>query len=117
MWVLLMVFFSCFQMVFYFVTTGWIFEMGLFIRIVASQKSPRRLHTSLVTVQPCGVSFRGFWGCCRKYSLIGFFKARRRSIILNWLIHLFMETCFARKDVMEHSGIANEHQRQHRLLG
>ena len=29
MWVLPMVFFSCFQMGFYFVTTGWIFEMGL----------------------------------------------------------------------------------------
>ena len=29
MWVLLMVFFSNFQMGFYFVTTGWIFEIGL----------------------------------------------------------------------------------------
>ena len=29
MWVLLLVFFSCFQMGFYFVTTGWIFEIGL----------------------------------------------------------------------------------------
>ena len=29
MWVLLMVFFSSFQMGFYFVTTGWIFEIGL----------------------------------------------------------------------------------------
>ena len=29
MWVLLMVFFSNFQMGFYFVTTGWSFEIGL----------------------------------------------------------------------------------------
>ena len=29
MWVLLMVFLACFQMGFYFVTTGWIFEIGL----------------------------------------------------------------------------------------
>ena len=29
MWVLLLVFFSRFQMGFYFVTTGWIFEIGL----------------------------------------------------------------------------------------
>ena len=29
MWVLLMVFFSNFQMGFYVVTTGWIFEIGL----------------------------------------------------------------------------------------
>ena len=33
-------------------------------------------------------------------SLIGFFKARRRSIILNWLIHLLVESCFARGTVV-----------------
>ena len=53
------------------------------MRIVASETLSRRLHTSLVTVRLCDVSFRAFWGCCRKYSLIDFFKAKRRSIILN----------------------------------
>ena len=52
---------------------------------MASETSSRRLHISFVTVHSCDVSFRAFWGCCRKYSLIGFFKARKRTIILNWL--------------------------------
>ena len=52
------------------------------IRIVAWETSSRRLHTSLATAHWCDASFRAFWECCRKYSLIGFFKARRRSIIL-----------------------------------
>ena len=70
------------------------------IRIVVSETSSRRLHTSLMTVHSCDVSFRAFWGCCRKYSLIGFFKARRRSVILNWLVHLFVGSCFARGTVV-----------------
>ena len=39
------------------------------IRIVASETSSRRLHTSLVTVHSCDVSLRAFWGCCRKFLL------------------------------------------------
>ena len=70
------------------------------ICIVASETSSRRLHTLLVTVHSCDVSFRAFWGCCRRYSLTGFFKARRRSIILNWLVHLLVGSCFARGKVV-----------------
>ena len=39
-------------------------------------------------------------GVLPKYSLIGFFKARRRSIILNWLVHLFVGSCFARGTIV-----------------
>ena len=72
------------------------------IRTVASETSSRRLHISLVTVHSCDVSFRAFWGCCRKYSLIGLFKARirKQSVILNWLIHLLVGLCFARGKVV-----------------
>ena len=34
MWVLLLVFFSCFQMDSYFVTTGWIFEIRLYDNLI-----------------------------------------------------------------------------------
>ena len=47
----------------------------------------------LVTVHSCEVSFRAFWGCRRKYLLIGFFKARRQSTIVNWLVHLLVGLC------------------------
>ena len=70
------------------------------IRIVASETSSRRLHTSLVTIHSCDVSFRAFRRCCRKYSLIGFFKARRRSILLNWLVYVLVGSCFARGKVV-----------------
>ena len=33
MWVLLLVFLACFKMGFYFVTTGWIFEISLYLYI------------------------------------------------------------------------------------
>ena len=71
------------------------------IRIVASETSSRRLRTALVTVHSCDVSFRVFWGCCPKYSLIGFFIARRRSIIFNWLIYVLVGSCFARGNAVE----------------
>ena len=63
------------------------------IRVVASDDV---LHTSLVVVHPCDLSFRAFERCSRKYSLIALLKARRRSIILNWLVHLPVESRFAR---------------------
>ena len=63
---------------------------GPCIRIVASDTSSRRLDTSFVTVHSCDVSLRAmFWVSCRKYSVIAFFKPRMRTIILNWLVHLF----------------------------
>ena len=62
------------------------------IWIVASETSSRRLDTSFVTVHSCDISLRGrFWVSCRKYSVIAFFKPRRRTNILNWLVHLFSQ--------------------------
>ena len=86
------------------------------IRIVALETSPKRLHTSLVTVHSCYVSFRAFWGCCRKYSLIGFFKAKRRSIILNWLVHLLVGSCFARGNVVRGGRDGDRRGRGRRFL-
>ena len=66
--------------------------MAPYIRIVASETSSRRLDTSFVTVHSCDVSLNAlFWVSCRKYSMIAFFKPRRRTIILNWLVHLFSQ--------------------------
>ena len=42
--VLLMMFFSSFQMGFYFVTTGWIFEIGLCVNSINQSKSVKRLR-------------------------------------------------------------------------
>ena len=67
------------------------------IRIVASETSSRRLDTSFVTVHSCDVSLRvPFYVSCRKYLVIAFFTPRRRTIILNWLVHLL----FARGEVV-----------------
>ena len=58
------------------------------VRIVASETSSRMLDTSFVTVHSCDVSLRAmFWVSCRKYSVVAFFKPRRRTMILNWLVH------------------------------
>ena len=38
-WVFLFIFFACFQMGFYFVTTGWIFEIGLCVNSI-NQSNP-----------------------------------------------------------------------------
>ena len=45
-----------------------------------------------MTVHSCDVSLRAlFWVSCRKYSVIALFKPRRRTITLNWLVHLFSQ--------------------------
>ena len=62
------------------------------IRIVSSETSSRRLNTSFVTVHSCDICLRALvWVSCRTYSVIAFFKPKRRTVILNWLVHLFSQ--------------------------
>ena len=41
-WIFLFLFLACFQMGFYFVTTGWIFEIGLCVNSINQNQSARQ---------------------------------------------------------------------------